>query len=185
MITTLYDKYFQKSKVFLFPLLELPKSSLIASVQTYIAWENNIRQEDCKLICVFSDITSTYFEAYEENYINLSPLLLTKHDGKDNKRVCIFDLSDFSIDIKHFLKGKYSYLSDNAKMLIKRYYGSTSTEFAYVDTFINPKEYTKIYSELLGVTEETLRQVGELCDPYDINKEFLKFTPVNLEVVPI
>jgi hypothetical protein len=70
-------------------------------------------------------------------------------------------------------------------MLIKRYYGSTSTEFAYVDTFINPKEYTKIYSELLGVTEETLRQVGELCDPYDINKEFLKFTPVNLEVVPI
>jgi len=181
MISSLYDKYFQKSKVFLYPLVELPKTTLISSFQTYIAWENIIRQEDYKLICVFADVDKEEFVKYENKYIITSKYYVDKHLGTNNKCAYIFDLSSFSKDWDNFLKGKYSYFSEKACLLIQRYYGSKFNEYEYVKIFLYPAEYIKLYSELLEVDEKILKNVGELCDIYDINKEFLKFSLINSE----
>lgn len=181
MISSLYTKYFQKSKVFLFPLLELPKTNLVSTFQTFIAWENIIRQEDCKLICLIDEFTDKHVE-YESKFIKECPYLSERYENENGSVIYIFDLSEFKKDWKYFLKGKYSFLSETCKMLIARYYGSKSNEYEYIKTFLNPSEYFKVYSELLNVDETTLKEVGELCDIYDVNKEFLKFTPVNLEL---
>lgn len=183
MISSLYTKYFQKSKVFLFPLLELPKTNLVSTFQTFIAWENIIRQEDCKLLCLIQEFTDEHQE-YEIQNINYNRYLVNRHVNENGSVLYEFDLSEHKADWNNFLKGKYSHLSESCKMLIARYYGSKSNEFEYVKTYLNPKEYIKLYSELLEVDENTLKNVGELCDKYDINKEFLKFTPVNFEYAP-
>jgi len=184
MISSLYNKYFQKSKVFLFPLLEFPKTKLISSVQTFIIWENRIRQEDCKLVCLYNDVESEEFKDFEMTHVRTSPYFHESYVNSENQGIYIFDMHDYYQDWKYFLKGKYSYYTDNSKLLIKRYYGSKSEEYKYIQTYLNPSDHYKVYSELLGVKEETLKEVGELCDVYDVNKEFLKFTPINLEVTP-
>lgn len=172
MIKSLYDKYFQKSKVFLFPLLGLPKYK--GEMKTYIMLNNIIRHEDLKLICYFKDVNTKEFEDYRDKILK-NKYFLEEHVNKEKEHIFIFSLKDFKTDYETFLKGKYSYLSDEAKMLIKKYHGPLTNEYKYVDTFLNPKEYYNIYSNLLSVDEDVLREVGELCDPYDINKEFLKF----------
>ena len=182
MISSLYDKYFQKSKVFLYPLLELPKTNLISLTQTYIIWENIIRQDDYKLICLYDNVHSNQFIKYENKHILDSKYFIEKHQGKNNQAIYIFNLSDFSEDWYYFLKGKYSRFSEKSNLLIQRYYGVNSNEYKYINTFLNPSDYVTLYSKLLNVSEQTLKEVGELCDVYDINKEFLKFTPINLEI---
>jgi hypothetical protein len=181
MISSLYNKYFQKSKVFLYPLIELPKTNLISSFQTYIAWENIIRQEDYKLICVFTDVDKEEFIKYEDKYIITSKYYLDKHLGLNNECVYIFDLSAFSKDWNNFLKGKYSLFSEKASLLIQKHYGIKSNEYEYIKTFLEPSKYIKLYSQLLEIDEEIIKSIGELCDPYDINKEFLKFSLINSE----
>jgi len=41
----------------------------------------------------------------------------------------------------------------------------------YMDSFLFPEKYFNIYSELLGVNEEVLMEVGELCTKPDMEKE--------------
>lgn len=180
MIKSLYTKYFQKSKIFLYPLLNLPKSSFI-TVQSYLMWENIVRLEDLKMICVFENTNKSYFKEYEEKYITNNPKLISKHPGDNNQILYIFDLTDHEVDYIHFTKGKYSLLSDSCKLAIKRYNGSTSREYEYVETYLFPDRFYEHYSKLLDVDEESLMEVGELCDVFDINKEFIKFLEVKSE----
>jgi hypothetical protein len=52
-----------------------------------------------------------------------------------------------------------------------------------MDTYLNPKEYYNLYSELLDVSIEDLKKGEELCDPCDIDKETLKIPIENLELI--
>ena len=174
MIKSLYNKYFQKSKIFLYPLLNLPKTPLV-SVQTYLMWENFVRLEDLKIVCVFEKTDKTYFKEYEEKYITNNPKLVSKHPGENDQILYVFDLTDNEIDYLYFLKGRYSLLSDSCKLAIKRYNGSSSKEYEYIETYLFPERFMEHYAKLLDVDEESLKEVGELCDKYDINKEFIKF----------
>lgn len=181
MISSLYDRYFQKSKVFLFPLLELPRQPIVLKFKTFLIWEDIIRGEDYKLICLVDECDENFYN-YEINYINNCPYLIEKHNGENGKVIYVFNLSKYKQDWIYFLKGKYSYLSETCKLLISRYYGPKSNEYKYIKTFLYPSEYFELYSKLLDVDVNLLKEVGELCDKYDINQEFLKFTPINLEI---
>jgi hypothetical protein len=59
----LYDKYFQKSKVFLYPLTGMPKNDPSIVFKTYIEWEN-IKPTDCTLICVFDINDTELYKSY-------------------------------------------------------------------------------------------------------------------------
>ena len=50
----LHDKYTQKSRIFLYPALNIRRGSSIKPIQTYIAWEELISPTDRKLICVYN-----------------------------------------------------------------------------------------------------------------------------------
>jgi hypothetical protein len=79
--------------------------------------------------------------------------------------------------------GKYSKLSNVLKKAIREYFGEFSPEYSYVETYLYPEKFYQKYSELLDVEEETLKNIGELCNPTDIKKETLKILPENLEIL--
>ncbi len=52
-IDALYKEYFQKSKIFMYPLLGIGRGSGVVPEQTYLSWEGYVTPEDTKLIAVY------------------------------------------------------------------------------------------------------------------------------------
>jgi hypothetical protein len=63
------------------------------------------------------------------------------------------------------------------------YYGENSGEYKYLHSFLNPEEYFNKYADLLQMDVEILKNVGELCNPCNKDKETLKISLENLEVL--
>jgi hypothetical protein len=61
VINQLYKKYFQKSKILLYPLLGIERGN-IAPIDVYLSIEGKYSPQDQKLVCVY-DPTS------DENYM--------------------------------------------------------------------------------------------------------------------
>jgi len=79
--------------------------------------------------------------------------------------------------------GKYSKLSNVLKRAIKVYYGENSSEYKYIETYLYPEKYFETYSKLLDIEIRTLKKIGELCDPCDLEKERLKIPIEDLQTL--
>lgn len=180
MIKSLYSKYFQKSKSFLYPALGIKKNSEFTPSGTYLAIANYLGPEDVKLVCTFERVDSPEFESFELNMLVENPLFLEKI-VIEKYNVYVFDFQIYEKDWFNFIMGKYSKLSGQLKRAIKNYYGYDSAEYAFMDSYLNPKEYFEEYAELLAVSTEDLKKIGELCDACDIEKETLKIPDEVLE----
>jgi hypothetical protein len=64
-ITDIYQGYFQKSKVFLYPALGIKRGSSVTPIETYLEWDD-IKIEDRKLICLYHLRDDEEFLGYEE-----------------------------------------------------------------------------------------------------------------------
>lgn len=182
MIKTLYQDYFQKSKTFLFPALKIARNSSIQVSETFISWDGMYTPEDGKLMLLYDDVNTEAFKAFELKVLVSHPLYFTTHrliDG--DTAVYVYDYSILRKDWDHFLKGKYSLLSKELKQAILTYYGKNSHEYKYIASFLLPEDFFPVYSELLDVHIDTLKSVGELCDPYNVDKETCKISVELLE----
>ena len=173
MIKNLYGKYFQKSKSFLYPALGIKKNTEFAPTATYIAIEGYINPEDVKLICTYEYKDSKKFKDFEQQMLLENPLFYEKIVMGDTL-VYIFDFEIYQSDWFNFILGKYSKLSSSLKKAIKMYYGQTSIEYDYLDSYLNPEDYFNEYAELLDIDVQQLKKIGELCDACDLDKETLK-----------
>jgi len=180
MIKSLYSKYFQKSKSFLYPALGIKKNSEFAPSGTYLSIQDYIGPEDVKLICTFEKTDSVDFESFEINMLIENPLFVEKI-VIEKYNVYIFDFQIYEKDWFNFIIGKYSKLSGQLKRAIKNYYGPDSAEYSFIDSYLNPKEYFEEYAELLDISVEDLKKIGELCDACDMEKETLKIPSQILE----
>jgi hypothetical protein len=180
MIEKLYGKYFQKSKSFLYPALGIKKLSYI-SFNTYLSIEGLIPVEDMQLICHFKNTDNEKFKNFEDQNILTNPLYV-KTVELEGENYYIFDLDIYRNDWVNFMLGKYSKMSNVIKKAIRTYYGDKSPEYSYMDTYLNPEEYYEKYSKLLEIDVDTLKRIGELCDPCDLEKETLKSFKKNLQV---
>ena len=52
-MTGAYMQYFQKSKIFLYPLLDIRKGEEFVPVETYIYWDGLYDESDYKYICIY------------------------------------------------------------------------------------------------------------------------------------
>lgn len=172
MIKSLYTKYFQKSKSFLYPALGIKKNLKIQPSEIYISIKGIINPEDMRLICSFEKSDSAQFEDFQLNFLIKNPLFLEKIE-LDKHILYIFDYSSYKIDWFNFILGKYSKFSAPLKKAIKNYYGELSKEYEYIDSYLNPEKYFSEYSNILDVPVEVLKEIGELCDPCDLEKETL------------
>jgi hypothetical protein len=173
----LYGRYFQKSKSFLYPILDIKKDSLYPPIQTYMAWEGMISITDHKLILTYYVREEKQWNAFLLNVLMRNKLFNEYHEIDDEFLAVSFDLDLLAEDYQKILFGQYSKISKLVKSKIREFYGYSSPEWAYMESFLYPEKYIKMYSNLLDVDESHIRHTGELCDKPNINNETLKLTP--------
>ncbi|NDC31797.1 MAG: hypothetical protein EBZ58_12880, partial [Bacteroidetes bacterium] len=61
VINQLYPTYFQKSKLFLYPLLGLQRQ-LTAPEEVYFSWKGKYAPEDQKLILVYNNVSGSLYQ---------------------------------------------------------------------------------------------------------------------------
>ena len=65
----MYRDYFQKSKVFFYPLLGIPKGTKYVPVGTYLSWEDEIDLNDKKFMCIYKQREGKMFRKFEDKYL--------------------------------------------------------------------------------------------------------------------
>lgn len=171
MYKKLYDKYFQKSYTFLFPITRISKNSRFNPLGTYIALDGIYKFEDCKLICLYKHDNDSVWNKFKYYNFTVNVKFEKEIVLDEYRSLIIFDLSEFKEDYEFFLQGKYSKFSDTLKQILKDFYKPTSPEWFYIDSFINPAKYFDIYSKLLETDIRVIKEVGELCNKYNEDKE--------------
>jgi len=174
-IKSLYREYFQKSRVFLYPVLDIKRGNSIIPLNTYIACEGlGIEPKDGKLITVYQYRTDHEYQVFENEKLKGNKLFekLVLINNR-SEIVYIFNFGVFSKDWEYVIAGKYSKLSIPFKRKIKDFFRQSGNNYVYIESFLHPEKYFALYSELLNVQMHTLKEVGELCSPPEIEKETL------------
>lgn len=183
MISSVYTKYFQKSKIFLYPALMISRKSSITPIIVGTAWENYCGHEDKKLCLVYHLMENNEFKKFEKNKLLGNPLFHEFFELEEDLGMYVFDYSDFKEDWDKFLAGQYSKFSKNIKEHVTRYYSDDKKINAqYIDSFLYPEKYYSEYAAVLGCKEQLLKEVVELCDKPDFEKETLTFKIKDAEV---
>jgi len=182
MIESLYTKYFQKSRSFLFPALGIKRTSNFTPTGVYLSIDECIAPEEVKLICSYKNEDSEGFKKFEAQMLLSNPLF-SHIINIEGYNLYVFDFEIYQADWFNFLLGKYSKLSPVLKRAIKSYYGDNSSEYKYIETYLFPERYFDVYAKILDVSATTLKELGELCDPCDLEKETLKIPVVDLEML--
>jgi hypothetical protein len=180
-IDALYKDYFQKSKVFLYPLLGMKRGSVAAPRQCYLSWGSSITPEDMKLICVYTKRSDTEYKKFESQVLIKHKRISDYIELENDEVMMTFDFSDLSSDWQHFISGKYSKIDLSLRRKILNHFDKYSGSYPYLESFLFPDKYFSLYATLLGVDENMLREVGELCSPPDLEKETLTAQVLDLE----
>jgi hypothetical protein len=185
VINSIYRKYFQKSKIFLYPLLDIKRGTNIVPEETYLSWNDEYVPEDIKLICKYDIKGDKDYSKFESSVLLKHNRLLDYIKVSDEEAIFIFDFSDFSNDWNYFINGKYSQMNISTKNKILDFFDKKSGNYAYVNSYLFPEKYYTTYAELLNCSEELLISVGELCSKPDFEKEKLLIKVANLENIKI
>lgn len=169
----IYTEYFQKSKVFLYPLLKIRKGVTHVPVQTYVAWEHVYSTEDLKFFCEYRTKMNQSFKKFAFNYLSNHMLFEDYIELEDNKHLYIFDFSKYKSDFNKFVEGKYSKFSLDSKINILDFFSSQEKISSYVQGYLSPEDVHDEYAEFLNVDKETIQDTYEVCDPPDMEKETL------------
>jgi hypothetical protein len=186
VIDALYVKYFQKSKIFLYPLLGIKRGTSVTPSETYVTWEDKqISSEDKKLICVYPNRTDQEYKTFESNVLLNHNRLVDFIKIDSNTSVFIFSFDDIPDDWNHFMNGKYSKISEKTKRKILDFFDKRSGNYAYVESYLYPEKHFETYAKLLNVPSSLLIEVGELCNFPNLEKEKLMAKIADLENIQI
>mgnify|MGYP003111077743 CR=1 FL=1 len=172
----IYREYFQKSKVFLYPLLGIKKGVRFVPVQTYVSWNDIYPMDKDKLLCFYTvdPKWKKEFKLFSELFLETNILFEEMHTIEKNNFLYIFDISPYKTDLKKFRKGKYSKFRKKTKEQIMAFFGETGKISEYIESYLYPEFYYEDYAEILNVNEKDLMSVGELCSLPDLEKEDFK-----------
>ncbi len=168
-----YLEYFQKSKVFLYPLLKIKKGITRVPIQTYVAWDNVYSTNDLKFLCQYKTKQTPKFNSFAKSHLLNHSLLEEVIELNENTQLFIFDFSKFKSDYNKFLKGKYSQYSLDSKISIIDFFGTQDKIGSYVEGFLTPEGVHDEYAESLGVDIKSIEDIYEVCTPPDLEKETL------------
>lgn len=180
-IESMHRDYFQKSRVFLYPLLKIKRGASVTPIETYLSWENQYSFNDKKFICHYHLRDDLEFVQFEKQYLLGHELFFDFKQVNDKEGVYIFDFSKYEDDWNNILKGRYSKISTLNKNKIENFYGKRDSNYAYIESYMYPEKYYDMYANLINVKQSLLIEVGELCDHLDEDKETLKIDIKNLE----
>jgi|TARA_R110000744_G_scaffold195378_1_gene314389 hypothetical protein len=170
----MYSKYFQKSKVFFYPLLGIPKGKKYVPVGTYLAWKDEIAINDKKFMLLYKQKSGKLFNKFEDKYLLGNPLFDDYQKLGEDIHLYIFDFTMYTQDWDMLINGKYSKFDDTMKQTITKFFGEVGKITEYVESYIYPEYYHKDIAEQLAVPMKLIEKVWELTDKPDIDKETLK-----------
>ena len=178
-----YTKYFQKSKAFLYPLLNIEPDNKYDPLITYISWNEHIKKEDCKLICVYKTTRTKSFKKFESENLT-SNFYYESHVNMLTKQIYVFDLTSFKTDVYKVYAGKYSELSVLAKHYIVKFYHKNAKKLNIMESFLEPEDYHEDYAEYLALDVKHIQKRHELCTPLNFKRENLnKKLPFNVKLI--
>ena len=126
-----------------------------------------------KLLCAFKETNIPEFAHFEKSVLQESEFFIDFIELEDNKVIYRFDLKKYKEDIFQFMNGKYSAFSEDTKTIIVEYYSANKYTKEYILSYFYPERYFEKYAFLLNVEVALLKDVGELCNPYDPLQETL------------
>ena len=178
--------YRQKSQLFLWPLLMIPRKVGFRPLRTFIRDPFlKITEADCKIVAVFPTNNSTMFGEFEELTLLSSPFYSNFYETA-NLLVYIFDLSPYKADFDLFLQGKYSEFSINTKGLINDYYakqqGLKRVYHPQIKAYLSPTE--KIHVQVanqLSVDVYDIMRVKEIVDKPNLERETFDESKISTE----
>ena len=97
-IKSVYSKYFQKSKVFIYPLLGFKRGIKVVPSETYLAWDPFYIPEDMKLVCLYHPQEKDDYETFEKDVLLKHNRLFDIQIIDKNNKLFIFDFSDMGSD---------------------------------------------------------------------------------------
>lgn len=175
-----YTEYFQKSKVFLYPLLRFRSGLSFVPVQTYVCWEHLIGVDENKFLCEYNVGITEKFESFSNSYLKKHPLFYEYVQLDEDRHLFIFDFTKYKSDFKKFIDGKYSKFSLDTKLIILDFFGNKGNISEYVNLFLSPNSAHKLYAEALDVSIKQIEEVFEVCSIPDLEKETLYFRKTEL-----
>ena len=184
-LNEIYRKYFQKSKIFLYPLLDIPRGAKALPTETYLSWGDKYTTEDAKLVCVYQTKDDPDYMLFEAQTLIRHTRLEDYIKIDESTSVLIFNFSDLKDDWNHVVNGSYSQIQDHLKQRILRYFNKYGANHCYIKSYLYPEFYFKQYADILAVSTELLRSVGELCSKPDLEKEKLLIGVGDLENIKI
>ena len=180
-LNALYRKYFQKSKIFMYPLLDIKRGSYSVPTETYVSWYNKYTSEDTKLVCVYHTSNKPEYIKFENNVLMKNTRLNDYIKVDSTTSIFIFDFSDLKNDWMYFIKGEYSKMDNKTKRKILSYFNDNSANHVYIESYLFPEKYREQYALLLNVKLSLLESTAELCDKPDLKKETLLIEVRTLE----
>jgi hypothetical protein len=172
IINDIYKKYFQKSKIFMYPLLGFERGNVVPE-EVYFSISNKYNTEDRKLVLVYDPKMDLKYETFKEDKLVNHKLLHESFEDQKGNEIFVFDMSGFAYDWDLFLAGKYSQMSLKVRNEILNFFEKKSANYTYLQSFLFPEKWFKRYAEILDVSEDLLKEVGELCDIPNLEKEQL------------
>ena len=164
--------YVQKSRVFLYPLLGIRRGVSSTPVETYMSWKDVYTIYDFKLVTVYHLRDDQEFKSFEETQLMGNPLFENYFELENGYGVYVFDFSNMSSDYKRVLNGKYSRLSSGYKSKILNFYKNQML----IQSYLYPEKFFKDCAKLYNVEVQLLKEVGELCNLPDLEKETLQIS---------
>jgi len=179
----IYKDYFQKSKIFLYPLLEIQKGIKYVPINTYMAWEGQYSFEDSKLMCLYQQKSTKAFAKFEEFQLLNHKYLDDYQELDKDLHLYVFDLVNYKKDIQNVIKGLYSKMRKKTKTQILDFFGDIAPISEYIESYIYPEYYHDDYANELNVPLEDIEKVWELCSKPDLEKENLKIKIKELNII--
>ena len=141
--------------------------------ETYMTWEGMYEISDYKLICVYELTADPKFKTFENVKLFGNKLFDTFFELENGQGAYVFDCSEFKDDYDRIVEGRYSQLSNSHKVCIKNFFSNNKNHLTYIQSYLHPERFFGMYAELLSVSIEDLKRVGELCSKPDLDKEKL------------
>ena len=91
----LYKEYFQKSKVFLYPLLGIKKGVRFVPTQTYLSWNDKYDIDSDKLLCLYitDKDNKDEFTLFSDKKLKTLPVFEKEYIIDEFNYIYIFDLT--------------------------------------------------------------------------------------------
>lgn len=170
----LINNYFQKSRLLLYPLLDLGFDAPFKPVETYISYKNEVDVNRRVLICIYKPEYSKEYYDYRNNVL-LTHEYFQKMVTSTDKNIIFFQLPlEHAKDFMNFLEGSYSQFSAIAKNKITDHYSHNEIAAVNIKSHIDPEEFHQYYADYLQVSLDLIVNNYETLTPPDLEKEHFK-----------